>query len=180
MTIINRNPANKDLLQTTKFLLTFSRLPGLTFFCQSVNLPGVSLSEVPVNTPFVDLYVPGEKIAYDTLNASFLVDEDIQSWQQIHDWIRAMTFPNEFAEYRTMDKLSNISNTRKYMGLKPQYSDASLTIYTNKNNPNLRINFKDLFPITLGSILFNSSDSADYVASSDVSFRFSYYDIERI
>lgn len=180
MTVINRNPTNKDLLQTTKFLLTFSRLPGMTFFCQSVNLPGVSLSEVPFNTPFVDLYVPGEKISYDMLNVSFLIDEDIQSWQQVHDWIRGMTFPKNFSEYSNMRRLSSVSNYRKGVNLPPQYSDGALTIYTNKNNINLRIKFVNLFPVTLGSILFNTADNAEYIATADASFRFDYYDIERI
>jgi hypothetical protein len=180
MTVINRNPTNKDLLQTNKFLLTFSRLPGMTFFCQSVNLPGVSLSEIPYNTPFVDLYVPGEKLAYDMLNVSFLIDEDMQSWQQIHDWIRNMTFPVEFKEYGDLRKLSSVSNYRKSVGLAPQYTDAILSIYTNKNNVNLRIKFANLFPVTLGSILFNAADNAEYVATADASFRFDYYNIERV
>jgi hypothetical protein len=180
MTIINRNPTNKDLLQTTKFLLTFSRLPNLSFFCQSANLPGVSLSEVPFNTPFIDLYVPGEKLQYDTFNTTFLIDEDISGWMQIHDWIRAMTFPVEFKEYATMEKLSTVSNFRKGVSLPPQYSDAILTVYTNKNNANFRVQFKNLFPVNLGSVLFNTSDNAEYIATSDVSFRFDYYDVERI
>jgi hypothetical protein len=180
MTIINRNPTNKDLLQTTKFLLAFSRLPGMTFFCQSANLPGVSLSEIPYNTPFIDLYVPGEKLAYDMLNISFLIDEDLQSWQQVHDWIRAMTFPVDFKEYNDIRKLSGVSNYRKSVGLAPQYSDAVLSIYTNKNNINLRVKFVNLFPVTLGSILFNASDNAEYIATADASFRFDYYEIERV
>ena len=179
-TVLDRNPTNKDLLQSTKFRLEFARLPGTTYFCQSINVPGVSLSEVPRHTPFVDLYVPGEKMMYETLNVTLLIDEDIRAWQERHDWIRAMTFPTDFQEYRALSKLSETSAIRRYNKLPPQYTDATMSVYTNKNNLNLKIVYKDLFPTTLSSILFNSSDSADNVLTADVSFRFSYYNIERI
>lgn len=175
-----RTPTNKDILQTTKFSLNFDRLKNISFFCQNVNLPGVSLSEIPRNTPFIDLYVPGEKMVYDTLNVTFIVDEDLRGWQAIHDWIRAMTFPTDFKEYRDLSKLSEGSYYRYRNDTAPQYTDATLSVYTNKNNINFKIIFKDLFPVSLGSILFNASDSADNITSSDAVFRFSYYNIERI
>jgi len=46
MTAITRSPENTNLLQPTKFLLTFDRIRATQYFCQSVNLPGVSLGEV--------------------------------------------------------------------------------------------------------------------------------------
>jgi hypothetical protein len=180
MSATTRNPAVKDILQTNKFRLTFDRLPNTTYFCQSINLPGVSLSEVPYNTPFVDLYVPGEKIMYDTLNITFLVDEEMRGWQQLHDWIRGMTFPVEFKEYRDLARLSPSAAMRAGNKLPPQYTDASFTVYSNKNNPAIRIEFKDLFPTMLGSILFNASDNAEVISVSDASFRFSYYNIVRL
>jgi hypothetical protein len=181
MTTETRNPANKDLLQSTKYRLVFDRLHGMTFFCQTANLPGVSLTEVLFPTPFMDLYVPGEKIIYDTFNVTFLVDEDLSDWRQIHDWIRGMTFPTDFKEYRGLAKLSTSSAFRAGTSrLPPQYTDATLTVYTNKNNPNLRIKLNDVFPTSLSSVQFAASDSADNVITADATFRFSYYDFERI
>lgn len=180
MTVLTRNPTNLDLLQSTKFRLSFSRLPGTTFFCQSVNLPGVSLTEIPRYTPFVDLFVPGEKIVYDTLNINFLVDEELQVWEQLHDWIRSMTFPKEFDEYRTMDQLSAVSAYRRASDLPPQYTDAMMTIHTNKNNPNIRIHLTDVFPTSLSSVTMNAADTADVIVTADATFRFSYFNIQRI
>jgi hypothetical protein len=180
MAATERNPSNRDILQSTKFHVNFSRLPGLTFFCQTVNLPGVSLSEVMRNTPFVDLYVPGEKLIYDTLNFTMLVDEDLRDWEAVHDWIRAMTFPTDFKEYRDLAKLATTAAYRAGNKLPPQYSDGTLTVYTNKNNPNIRVQFKDLFPTTLGGIQFSALDSAENIITADCTFRYSYYNIERI
>lgn len=180
MSAVTRNPTIKDLIQTNKFRLTFNRLPEVSFFCQSANIPGVSLSEVPFTTPFIDLFVPGEKILYDTFNITFLIDEDLRSWHHLHDWIRAMTFPKEFEEYQALERMNPVSVIRAQTKIPPQYSDGTLTIYSNKNNPMFRVQFKDLFPIMVGGILFNTMDSAENVPVSDASFRFSRYDIERI
>lgn len=174
MSAINRTPANHNLLHPNKFQLNFSRLPNTTFFCQSVNLPGVSLGEILQSTPFIDLYRPGEKLLYDTLNVTFMVDEDLNAWKDIHDWIRALTFPTDFSEYRRLPQLQQafaVSDT-------PQYSDASLTLLTSANNVNYRVKLYECFPTSLSSIIFSASDSPESVLSADATFRFSYFDIE--
>jgi len=180
MTATTRAPTNKDLLQSTKFRVTFDRLPATTYFCQTANFPGVSLTEIPRQTPFVDLYIPGEKIVYDTFNITFLVDEDLRAWSDIHDWIRAITFPTDFKEYMDLQRLDRGPLFRKEYNNKPQYSNAILTLYTNKNNANFRIKFIDLFPTSLSTILFSSQDSAENVVTADATFRFSYYEYERV
>jgi hypothetical protein len=180
MTVLNRNPVNFDLLQSTKFRVTFERLQGLTYFCQSANLPGLSLTEIPIPTPFVDIYVPGEKLVYDTFNLTFLVDEDLRAWTEIHDWIRGLTFPTDFKEYVDLAKQSSGSSMRRTLASKPQYSDASMSIYTNKNNVNFRIKLHEVFPTSLSTILFNTGDTAENIVTAEATFRFTYYDYERI
>lgn len=180
MTALTRNPVNTDLLQSTKFRVTFSRLPGVTFFCNSVNLPGISLTEIPMPTPFVELYLPGEKAIYDTLNITFLVDEDLRAWTELHDWIRGATFPTEFEEYVNLARLNPSANIRTIQQRPPVYSDATLTIYTNKNNANFRVKFVDLFPTNVGSLSFSAGDSAENIITADATFRFSYFNYERI
>jgi hypothetical protein len=180
MTAILRNPSTVDGLQSTKFRLTFERLPGLTYFCQSANLPGVSLTEIPRPTPFIDLYHPGEKMLYDTFNVTFLVDEELRSWIELHDWIRGATFPTNFEEYVNLSRSSPGANIRAIYNRMPVYSDASLTIYSNKNNPQFRVKLVDVFPTNVGSILFNVSDTAENIVTADATFRFSYYNIEKI
>jgi hypothetical protein len=183
MTAANRNPTNTNLLQSTKFKVVFDRLPGMTYFCQSANFPGVALTEIPRATPFVDLYHAGEKIVYDTFNITFLVDEDLYAWTEIHDWIRGLTFPTDFREYVNLARQSTSTRMQTNNSLgkeKPQYSQASLTFYTNKNNPNFRINFVDLFPTNLSTIIVNTGDTAENIMTADATFRFSYYDYERL
>lgn len=179
-TALNRSPANKDLLQSTKFQLVFDRMPTTTYFCQNANFPGISLTEIPRPTPFVDLYIPGEKAVYDTFNITFLVDEDLRAWTEIHDWIRGITFPTDFKEYIDLQRQSAGSYLRGANKNQPQYAGAVLTLFTNKNNPNFRIKFVDIFPTSLSTIIFDTQNSAENVVVADATFRFSYYDYERV
>jgi hypothetical protein len=71
------NPTNPNSLQPNKFTLNLARTPNLQYFTQTISLPGLSTSEIPVQNPFVELYAPGEKAIYDVLNVTFIVDAEI-------------------------------------------------------------------------------------------------------
>ena len=178
MTAITRNPSNLNFLQPNKFTLNFSRAPAIQYFCQTVSIPGISLSEIPQNTPFVDVYVPGEKAIYDLLNVTFNVDEDLLGWLEIHDWIRAMTFPVEFEEYRKLGSLNKSVGFKQ--NLKPQYSDAAITILNSAQLPIYRFKYYDCFPTTLSNLVMSTTDTPDTVITADVTFRYSYFDVEKI
>jgi hypothetical protein len=174
----------QNIAQAAKFQLHFDRLPEMTFFCTQVNMPGVSATEITHYTPFSDLPVPGDKIMYDPLIVQFIIDSDYKTWQSVHDWIRAYTFPKDYSEYKNLPLREKYQLSGDMAGKpqfnRPQYSDAAVTIYTNKNNPNMRIRFKDCFPITLSGVNFNAEQGAEIPITADATFRFSYYDIDRV
>ncbi|MCK9369340.1 hypothetical protein M0R04_05325 [Candidatus Dojkabacteria bacterium] len=176
MTITTRTPSNPNFLQSNKFQVHFARCPNIQYFCQAIMVPGISLSEVPRTNPFVELYSPGEKAIYDILNITFIVDEDLLAWKEIHDWIRAMTFPNRFDEYKN---LTNIARPTVREGF-PQFSDANLTLLSAANQPIYMFKFIDVFPIAVSSFPMNAADSPDSILTADATFRYSYYDIESL
>lgn len=180
MTALTRNPINTDILQLHKFQMIFDRLPNTTYFCQEANLPGIAMSEVLRATPFVDLYIPGEKPVYDTFNITFLVSEDMSAWLELHNWIRSATFPTDFKEYMDLARVTRSSmNASLATNRRPAvYTDGVFTIFSNKNNPRIRIKFHDIFPTYVGSMGFNVGDNAESTATSQATFRYSYYDIE--
>lgn len=181
MTATTRNPTNPNPLQPNKFLLTFSRAPNVQYFCQQVSVPGISMSEVPTANPFVDIYSPGDKAIYDLLNITFTVDEELKSWIEIHDWIRAMTFVKEFAEYRELPLLNKIASTQSDIREKfPQFSDAAISLFSSSNKEYYRFKFYDVFPTTLSTFVMNTQDGPDTIITADATFRYSYYDIEKV
>jgi len=178
---ISAAPANQNLLQASKFKLNFDRLPDTTFFCNMVNLPGLSLVEYKQPTALIDLYVPGNKLTYETLDITFMVDEELKSWKAVHDWIRGLTFPvnqQEYVDLRLQLKNPPLKKTNEKTEI--IYSDASLSIFTNKNNPNYRVRFIECFPLNVSGIDFNAEADADTIISAKASFRFSYFQLDKV
>lgn len=162
MTAINRNPHNTNILQPTKFLLTFDRIGSIQYFCQSANLPGISLGEVTRNTPFLDIYSVGNKLSFNAFNVTFIVDENLITFSNLLSWLNLIASPQ--GTNRNSNTVSN-------------YSDGSLTLLTNLNNSNLRIQFYNMFPTSLSDIDFDTKSSADDIITATASFRYDYYDI---
>jgi hypothetical protein len=162
-------PENTSILQATKYTFIIPDLPFAKYFCQTVNLPGVSTSPVAIPTPFTDLYRHGDTLSYESLGINAIVDEDLYVWEETYKWLVSITKPTKFDEYRNRKATANRI-----------YYDGFLTINTNANNPNLRIKFKDVHPVILGGIQFSTTENAQTIPTADVTFRYDYFEIERL
>jgi hypothetical protein len=165
MTVLNRNPQNTNPLQPTKFLLTFGRIQTVQYFCQEVNLPGVTLGEVNRATPFLDMFSPGTKLTYDPLDITFTVDEEMSSWKNLYDWFISIADPDGFEKRTYVKELQRTEH----------FSDAYLTVLSALNNPVLRIEFANVFPLTLSDINFDTKLSADTIITCKATFRYQSY-----
>jgi hypothetical protein len=165
MTALNRSPENTNFLQPTKYLLTFDRIRTTQYFCQTVNLPGVSLGEVNRVTPFLDMYSPGTKLTYEPLQIEFILDEKLQGWKNLYDWFLTMADPDGFEKRDGSKELQ----TNKH------FSDATLSILSGLNNPLIRIQYTNLFPLSISDIRFDSTQSADTIMTATATFRYQSY-----
>lgn len=173
MSAKDQSVCNTDLLQPTKFILSFPRISSTQFFCQAVNVPGLSAGSPSQSTPFSDLPIPGDKIQYEEMNITFLVDEELQSWLQIHDWIKGLTFPKEFEEYQNLDKMSRYANNKKF----PQYADAELITLSAGSNPKVKFHFVDVFPVSLSGFDMDIRLSSENIITASASFKYKRYDV---
>lgn len=174
MTVLERTPENTNFLQPTKFILSFDRVPEVTYFCQEINIPGLSLPAITVSSPGLDYHVAGNKLSFGSLNIKFLVDEKLQSWKNIYQWLYSIASPHGTDERNRLTELQNQNRRSSF----PQYSDGVLTILSNLNNPILRIKFSGLFPMALSDIQFDTTLSADNIITADATFSVKYFDLE--
>ena len=172
---INNQPDNLNLLQTVAFETNFQRIPNCSYFCQRVSIPGMVVGSAIQTTSFSDVPVEGDKLTFDQLNISFLVDEDMQNYQEVYSWLVSISFPDNFDQFTSLKKppintaIDGIS------------SDVNIIIHTNKANPNYNITFKDAFPISLGSIDFDATVSSLEPIVVEASFLFtSVFTIQQI
>jgi|TARA_R110000822_G_scaffold114913_1_gene246643 hypothetical protein len=192
MTITNsylRQPTQLDYASPTQFKFNISKLPKVEYFCTAVNVPGISLNFVEQRTPLKDIPVPGEKLTYSDLEVSFLVDENLQNYQELHNWLTGLGFPEDNAEFKSLsdagsDRFPTSSSAVSNEIGKVKYgapsagstlSDATLMILTSKNNPVVEVRFADVFPISIGALQYNQQANDINYLSVNCVFKYSIY-----
>ena len=107
-----RQPDKLDYASPTQFRFGIHQLPKVEFFATAVNLPGISLGTTPMSTPYKDISLPGEKLDYNGLTIEFLVDEYLENYISLHNWITGLGFPQDREEFKTYrDVTSNTPAT---------------------------------------------------------------------
>ena len=166
----SNTPQNTSILQLTRFTFIIPDKPYLKYFCQTVGIPSVSTGAVTVTTPFSNTYRHGDKMEFEPLTITAIVDEDMRIWQETYDWMKGLTRPSSSEEY-----------LRKNLNDKtPLYFDGFLTVNTNANNPNIRFKFLNCHPISLGGIDFDTKTDADNIPTCTIQFRYDIFEVERI
>lgn len=156
-------PENNNLAEINAFKLVIGKIPETTYFCQKANLPGISISEVRQETVFNPILYPGGQVTHESFSVDFVVSEDLTNWLEIYRWIRSCS---------TYEDTNDLVSLEKSL-----VSDASLYVLNSKNNLNLTVRFKHLFPKTLTSIDFNYTDTELSTLISTVEFAFTSYEI---
>jgi hypothetical protein len=172
MSTLQIQPLNKSFLSNNKFDFVLKRIPNFTFLVQSVNLPGLTLASTSINTPFSAVSVPGNQITFGTLSLSFMVDEDMQSWYELYNWIVQLGNPKGY------NKIGNLTGPAG--STSNPLSDATLFVKTNSNNPNFQFNFIDVYPTELGEMSFTSSDNGQEFITASATFNYGYYEAVKI
>lgn len=164
-------PENINPLSPNGYMFTVQKLPKLSYFAQQVVLPTISLGAAEVQNPFVTVPQPGERLEFQPLTIDFLVDQNMDNYKAINDWMMGLGFPENYEQYSSWNASDEISGNQ----LKKNSSDASLIVLGNHNNPIQTIQFYDIWPESLQSLTFVSNvQDVQYLVGS-VTFRYSHY-----
>ena len=191
--VIDRTPSKLDYASPIQFRFKMTKLPNVEFFVQTANIPGITLGEVTMPTPLKDIPMPGDKITYQNLDVSFLVDENLNNYKEIHDWITGLGFPEDHKQFNTLlatgaDRFPGSTASTSSTGTStPQplseggiYSDATLTVLNSKNIAKTEIRFQNVYPVTLGGLSYDIKASDVSYLQVNASFNYMYYDIVQI
>ena len=198
MTVTNsllRQPTKLDYASPTQFKFSILKLPKVEYFCTAVNIPGINLGDAVQATSLKNIPIPGDKLTYEPLQMTFLVDENLENFQEIHGWLVGLGFPRDHREFRNLlssgnDRFptrntSNVSTEAgktKYAAADtgPTLSDATLTVLSSKNNAQVEVRFRDLYPTGLTGLAYNQQASdVDYLTAT-VSFSYTIYDFANV
>lgn len=198
MTITNaydRQPTKFDYASPTQFKFQISKLPKVEYFCTAVNIPSVEVSSTAQRTPLADVPLPGEKVNFGSLEMSFLVDENLENFREIHGWLMGLGFPRDYKQSRDAlgagaDRFPTSSGADlttdpgkvKYgaTNVGALYSDATLIILSSKNRPVQEVRFSNIFPTSLSSLSYNSNaQDVDYLTAT-VTMEYQIYEFAAV
>ena len=194
LNVNTRQPSKLDYASPIQFRFKMAKLPKVEFFVQTANIPGISLGSATVPTPLYDYPIPGDNINYQTLDISFLVDENLNNYKELHDWISGLGFPKNHQQFADLqatgaDRFPGSTASSVATGSKQTpaplaeggtYSDATLTVLSSKNIAKTEIRFSNVYPISLGSLSYDiKASDVDYI-TVQASFNYLNYDIVQI
>ena len=179
---------NRNFLAPTGFNFVLEKAQAVDFFCQSANVPSVSM--IPTVQPgrLRNIPVPGDELYYEDLSVRFLVDEEMKNYLEIHDWLTTLGFPEYWGQYdfeqqkddkRQPFASDDMMNSRVAYSRKDKYerSDANLQILNSNYNVIQTIRFKDIFPISLSTLTFDTVASDVQYLSASATFKYTHYNI---
>ena len=163
--------ANRNYLSPVGFKFTLAKFPKVDFFCNSASIPEISLGTYQQPSYLKTIDVPGEKLTYGDLDIRFLVDENMENYAAVHNWLTGLGFPESTQDYADLVRPNNPDPRDD----KNQFSDGKLHILNSNFRTQTIVHFVDLFPISLTSLDFDVTlDDIQYF-TAEVQFKYTVY-----
>lgn len=158
---------NINYLQPTSFKLLIDRkhYPNLEFFAQSVSHPSMQMTGVESRYQKIAVPLPGDNLQFSELTADIILDEDMNSYTEMFNWMR-----------RNLDNITfnPLSRTSRDGA---SYADITLSILSSHNNQTRQVKYLDAIPTELGAIQFQSTSGGTEYLTFQASFRFTYFEL---
>ena len=186
---LNRQPSKLDYTSPTQFRFVINQLPKVEYFTVAGNIPGITLDEIELGTPLKNIPLMGNKLTYEDLSITFIVDEDLLNYIEMHTWLTAIGFPKDKSQFRnfrsatsnvasaTRGESNDIGDVKPSTPERAMYSDAVMTILTNKNNPVVECRFADVFPTSLSGLTYSQNQTDVEYLTAEVNFKYQIYEI---
>lgn len=157
--------SDDELLDLSKasqsnYFCVFSRIPNLVYYLQSFSLPAATNRKIQIGMPrdSASYYVAGHSADYEEFTMNFIMDENFISYFRVAKWMREIETKDNFDE---------------------TVSWCSLMILNNAKKPIIRVDFRDVFPSSIGDIQFSNLNADPimwYATFSNYSYSVKYLD----
>ena len=189
---ISRQPTVFDYSQINQFKVYLPLYPITEWVVTRANIPGVTLGQAVQATPFTDMPVVGDKLTYDDFYFTFIVDEQLKNYQEMHNWLVNIGFPASGSQFkaqarpdgttRASQQILDRSTPGRVVDMVDRvlYSDIELFILSSKNNPVVKIQMFEAFPTSLTAIEYSSQETDTTYAECTCTFAYAYFTIEAL
>lgn len=162
--------------QANEFYVVALKIPGVSFYLQKFNLPGITMDGVTKQpTPFTDIQLTGTKLIYEPLVLDFIVNESLENYFSVMNWMVGIGFPNNNQQFIDAVKSGKI-NSFKHME-NALTSQIDILPLDSKHNPLAVVSFQNAFPVSLSSLEWATVDSDVNYLKATVTMAYTLYQI---
>tara|TARA_Y100000034_G_scaffold42377_1_gene51930 strand:- start:247 stop:873 length:627 start_codon:yes stop_codon:yes gene_type:complete len=177
----NRQPNTNNYLASNYFKLEITRLPLVTYYCQSANLPSLTLTHAEQPNPTgTNIKWIGGKYLWEDFTVSFIIDEDMKNWIEVFEWMQDIAIMTDVKNTMNYNFSPGSREGHNPGQLDDYFSNAQLAITNSSYKPKLTVNMVDMFPTALSGIQFNSSNTDSEPVIATATFAYTYYTIDRL
>ena len=164
---------NRNFLSGVGFKFNLTKFPKVDFFSNSARIPELNLELTRQPSYLKNIDVPGERLTYGDLTLRFLVDENMENYISVYNWLKGLGFPETTKEYKdlTTDKDGQRDN-------KEAFCDGTLRILNSNYREVAKVKFTDLFPTSLTSLDFDATNTDIQFFTAEATFKYTIYNLE--
>ena len=163
---------NRNFLSGVAFKFNLAKFPKVDFFSNSARIPELSLELTQQASYLKNIDVPGERLNYGDFTLRFLVDENMENYISIYDWLTGLGFPETTKEFADL-----IKDKDGQRDAKEAFCDGTLRILNSNYREVAKVKFNDLFPTSLTSLDFDATNTDVQYFTAEATFKYTLYKI---
>ena len=161
---------NRNFLSGVAFKFNLTKFPKVDFFSNSAIIPVLNLELAQQASYLKNIAVPGERLTYGDFTLRFLVDENMENYKSVYDWLTGLGFPETTKEFADIIKDSDGQTDPK-----EAFCDGTLRILNSNYREVAKVKFSDLFPISLTSLDFDATNTDVQFFTAEATFKYTLY-----
>tara|TARA_B100000927_G_scaffold65478_1_gene51641 strand:- start:77 stop:616 length:540 start_codon:yes stop_codon:yes gene_type:complete len=161
---------NRNFLSGVAFKFNLTKLPKVDFFSNSARIPELTLELTKQPSYLKNIDVPGERLTFGDLTLQFLVDENMENYLAVYDWLKGLGFPETAKSFK--DLTTDKDGQRD---AKEAFSDGTLRILNSNYREVANVKFEDLFPVSLTSLDFDATNTDIQYFTAQATFKYTIY-----
>ena len=161
---------NRNFLSGVAFKFNLAKFPKVDFFSNSAIIPVLNLELAQQASYLKNIAVPGERLTYGDFTLRFLVDENMENYKSVYDWLTGLGFPETTKEFADIIKDSDGQTDPK-----EAFCDGTLRILNSNYREVAKVKFTDLFPISLTSLDFDATNTDVQFFTAEATFKYTLY-----
>lgn len=174
---LSTQPSNRNLLSPVGFKFILDKAPKVDFFSNYAGIPAISLGSALETRYGKNIDIPGDKMDFEDFRLRFLVDENMENYMEIWNWMTGLGFPYSLEQYANLrDKYQDQnpnSGDRDFF----ERSDGTLNILNSNFNVKSQVIFEGLYPVYLSALDFDATVQDIRYFTAEVTFKYNYYRI---